>query len=85
MTFFDIFAVVEMGFISYIPASLFRHSLYLPHRERTTKEEREGRQTLLLCLLVRRGANSDSSEKQGIGQKEQRKTASMMTKRRKDV
>jgi hypothetical protein len=50
MNFFDFFAVVEMGSISDIPASLFRHSLYLPHRGRTTK--REGREAAITTVFV---------------------------------
>jgi hypothetical protein len=50
MTFFDIFAVVEMSSISYIPSSLFRHSLCLPHRERKTK--REGREEAITAVFA---------------------------------
>ncbi len=51
MDFFGFFAVVDMGSISYsIPASLFRHSLYLPHRERKTK--REGREAAITAVFV---------------------------------
>jgi hypothetical protein len=50
MNFFGFFAVVEMCSISYNPASLFRHSLYLSHRERKTK--REGREATVTAVFV---------------------------------
>jgi hypothetical protein len=50
MNFFGFFTLVEMGSISVIPASLFRHSLCLPHRERKTK--REGREATVTTVFV---------------------------------
>ena len=50
MNCFAFFDVVEMGSISYIPASLFSYSLYLPHREKKTK--REGREAAITAVFV---------------------------------
>jgi hypothetical protein len=50
MNFFPFFTLVKMGSISYNPASLFRHSLYLPYRERKTK--REGREAAITAVFV---------------------------------
>ncbi len=49
MNFFGFFAVVEMGSISYIPARLFRHRLFLPHIEKKTK--REGREAAITTVF----------------------------------
>jgi hypothetical protein len=62
------FAVVGTGFSPFHPGSCYRHSLYLPHREKKVRSRKKGRQTVIVTVSAAGGegkgrVNSNNDKK----------------------